>query len=49
MSSLKLGDGKPRFWLAEVSFQGREGPRKRKHFATKGEKLVGEIFLILME
>lgn len=31
-------------WLVEVDPQGRDGPRKRKRFVTKGETLTGEIF-----
>ena len=29
-------DGSKKPWLAEVYPEGREGPRKRKKFATKG-------------
>ncbi len=36
MTVRKLDDGKPKLWLAEVYPQGRDGPRKRKRFATKG-------------
>ncbi len=46
MSIRKLDDGKPLLWLAEVYPQGREGPRKRKRFATKGEALAFERFVL---
>ncbi|UBO74883.1 phage integrase [Aeromonas rivuli] len=46
MTVRKLDDGKPHIWLAEVYPQGREGPRKRKRFATKGEALVWEKWLL---
>lgn len=46
MSIRKLDDGKPRLWLAEVYPQGRDGPRKRKRFATKGEAQVWEKWLL---
>lgn len=46
MTVRKLDYGKPRLWLAEVYPQGREGPRKRKRFATKGEALVWEKWLL---
>lgn len=46
MSVRKLDDGKPHLWLAEVYPQGREGPRKRKRFATKGEALAWEKWLL---
>ncbi|MGL6517357.1 phage integrase [Aeromonas caviae] len=46
MTVRKLDDGKPRLWLAEVYPQGREGPRKRKRFATKGEALAWEKWLL---
>ena len=42
MTVRKLDDGKPKPWLAEVYPQGRDGPRKRKRFATKGEALAWE-------
>ena len=37
MTVRKLDDGKPKLWLVEIYPQGRNGPRKRKRFATKGE------------
>ncbi|MFM5467947.1 tyrosine-type recombinase/integrase [Aeromonas veronii] len=46
MTVRKLDDGKPRPWLAEVYPQGRDGPRKRKRFATKGEAQVWEKWLL---
>ncbi|CAJ1887943.1 phage integrase [Aeromonas veronii] len=46
MTVRKLDDGKPKLWLAEVYPQGREGPRKRKRFATKGEALAWERFTL---
>ena len=46
MTVRKLNDDKPKFWLAEVYPQGREGPRKRKRFATKGEALAWEKWLL---
>ena len=39
-------DGSKKPWLAEVYPEGREGPRKRKKFATKGEALNWENWLI---
>lgn len=42
MTVRKLDDGKPKLWLAEVYPQGRDGPRKRRRFATKGEALAWE-------
>lgn len=42
MTVRKLDDGKPKPWLVEVYPQGRDGPRKRKRHATKGEALVWE-------
>lgn len=45
MTVRKLDDGKPKPWLAEVYPQGRDGPRKRKRFATKGEALAFEKYL----
>ena len=46
MTVRKLDDGKPKLWLAEVYPQGRDGPRKRKRFATKGEALAWEKWLL---
>lgn len=42
MTVRKLDDGKAKPWLAEVYPQGRDGPRKRKRFSTKGEALAYE-------
>ena len=42
MAVHKLDYGKPKLWLAEVYPQGRNGPRKRRRFATKGEALAWE-------
>ena len=42
MTVRKLDDDKPKLWLVEVYPQGRDGPRKRKRFATKGEALAWE-------
>lgn len=46
MTVRKLNDGRARLWLAEVYPHGRSGPRKRKRFATKGEALAYEAFLM---
>ncbi|MFQ2266595.1 hypothetical protein ACK321_11065 [Aeromonas hydrophila] len=37
MTARKLDDGNLKLWLVEVYPQGRDGLRKRKRFATKGE------------
>jgi integrase len=42
MSVRKLPDGGNKPWLAEVYPSGRDGPRKRKRFATKGEATAWE-------
>jgi len=46
MTVRKLTDGSAKPWLAEVYPSGRNGPRKRKHFATKGEALTWENWLL---
>lgn len=46
MTVRKLDDGKSKLWLVEVYPQGRGGPRKRKRFATKGEALAFERFVM---
>ena len=42
----KLSDGNLKLWLVEVYPQGRAGPRKRKHFVTKGEALAWEKYIL---
>ncbi|MFC5705446.1 hypothetical protein ACFPVW_05030 [Aeromonas eucrenophila] len=37
MSIRKLDDGKPLPWIADMRPGGRDGPRRRKRFATKAE------------
>ena len=46
MTVRKLTDGSAKPWLAEVYPAGRGGPRKRKRFATKGEALAWERWLL---
>jgi len=46
MTVRKLDDDKSKLWLVEVYPQGRDGPRKRKRFATKGEALAFERFVM---
>lgn len=46
MSVRKLEDGNKKPWLCECYPQGRNGSRKRKRFATKGEALAYEKFLM---
>ncbi|EJE8523594.1 tyrosine-type recombinase/integrase [Vibrio parahaemolyticus] len=46
MSIRKLSDGNKKPWLCECYPQGRSGVRKRKRFATKGEALAYEKFLM---
>ncbi|MFM5138452.1 phage integrase [Aeromonas rivipollensis] len=46
MTVRKLADGSTNPWLVEIYPQGRSGPRKRKRFATKGEALAWERFIL---
>jgi len=46
MTVRKLTDGKSLPWMAELYPQGRDGPRKRKRFATKGEALGWERWIL---
>jgi integrase len=46
VSVRKLDDGGKKPWLAEVYPSGRDGPRKRKRFATKGEGTAWENWLL---
>lgn len=46
MSVRKLEDGSKKPWLCECYPQGRNGARKRKRFATKGEAVAYEKFLM---
>lgn len=46
MTVRELDDDKSKLWLVEVYPQGRDGPRKRKRFATKGEALAFERFVM---
>ncbi|MBJ2145356.1 tyrosine-type recombinase/integrase [Vibrio sp. IB15] len=46
MSVRKTEDGHKKPWLCECYPQGRSGARKRKRFATKGEALAYEKFLM---
>ncbi len=46
MTVRNLKDGSKKPWLAEVYPAGRDGPRKRKRFATKGEALSWETFTL---
>lgn len=42
MTVRKLDDGKPLPWIADVRPGGRNGPRRRKRFATKAEATAWE-------
>lgn len=42
MTIRKLDDGKPLIWLADLRPLGRDGPRKRRRFATKAEATAWE-------
>ncbi len=44
MTVRKLDDGKPLLWLADIRPGGRNGPRRRKRFATKGEATAWELW-----
>ncbi|PXV56873.1 tyrosine-type recombinase/integrase [Aeromonas dhakensis] len=44
MTIRKLDDGKPLPWLADIRPGGRNGPRRRKRFATKGEAAAWELW-----
>ncbi|MGL5844208.1 MAG: phage integrase [Aeromonas hydrophila] len=44
MTVRKLDDGKPLPWLADIRPGGRNGPRRRKRFATKGEATAWELW-----
>ena len=44
MTVRKLDDGKPLSWLADIRPGGRNGPRRRKRFATKGEATAWELW-----
>lgn len=46
MSVRNTKDGSKKPWLAEVYPEGREGARKRKKFATKGEAVAWENWLL---
>ncbi|SHO57854.1 phage integrase [Vibrio quintilis] len=46
MSVRKLEDGNKKPWLCDVYPQGRKGKRVRKRFATKGEALAYEKFVL---
>lgn len=46
MTIRKLDDGKSKLWLCDVYPQGRNGKRVRKRFATKGEALAYEKFVL---
>ncbi|OCH02208.1 tyrosine-type recombinase/integrase [Aliivibrio fischeri] len=47
MTVRKLDDGKKNPWLCDVYPQGRKGKRVRKRFATKGEALAYEKFILV--
>lgn len=47
MTVRKLDDGKKNPWLCDVYPQGRNGKRVRKRFATKGEALSYEKFILI--
>ena len=47
MTVRKLDDGKKNPWLCDVYPQGRNGKRVRKRFATKGDALSYEKFIII--
>ncbi|TNH91630.1 phage integrase, partial [Aeromonas hydrophila] len=44
--SVRKTDHKTKPWLSEIYPDGREGPRKRKRFATKGEALAWESHML---
>ncbi|WP_017778670.1 phage integrase [Aeromonas dhakensis] len=44
MTVRKLDDDKPLPWLADVRPAGRDGPRRRKRFATKAEATAWEVW-----
>ncbi|HCT5133071.1 TPA: tyrosine-type recombinase/integrase [Aeromonas hydrophila] len=44
MTVRKLDDSKPLPWLADIRPGGRNGPRRRKRFATKGEATAWELW-----
>ncbi|ROV60173.1 site-specific integrase [Vibrio ponticus] len=46
MTIRKVEDGSKKLWLCECYPQGRQGKRIRKRFATKGEALAYEKFLM---
>ncbi len=46
MTVRKLDDGKAKLWLCDLYPQGRGGKRVRKRFATKGEALAYEKFVL---
>lgn len=46
MTIRKLDDGKSKLWLCDIYPQGRNGKRVRKRFATKGEALAYERFVL---
>ncbi|GEK15188.1 phage integrase [Aliivibrio fischeri] len=47
MTVRKLDDGKKNPWLCDVYPHGRKGKRVRKRFATKGEALAYEKFILI--
>ncbi|MBP3142256.1 phage integrase [Aliivibrio fischeri] len=47
MTVRKLDDGKKNPWLCDLYPQGRKGKRVRKRFATKGEALAYEKFILV--
>lgn len=49
MTVRKLNDGKAKLWIADCYPEGRLGPRKRRRFATKGEALAWEAFVMADE
>ncbi len=44
MTVRRLDDGKPLLWLADIRPGGRNRPRRRKRFATKGETAAWELW-----